>query len=196
MSRISFSDGQVCRDGRSLHSPRDPAREASLWMAGRPARARGLVFVLGMGAGHHVREWARQRPDLTLVVLDFDAELFRATNVKMLTDLNAAIDVNAGLYGCLLHDSVPARDEALLERGYSAVRFRPAWAGREAEFTALEDVLLDRSILHIGEDLIAGAREQWPRGLDLNIKSLTAAGVNVVDNEDRKLLMALRELVA
>lgn len=193
MSRIRVQDGQISRDDRTLHSPRDPAREAGLWVAGRPARVQGLVFVLGLGAGYHVREWARQRPDLTIVAVDFDAELF--TELPAVPSLDAAADLAPGLYGLCLGDVV-ARGEALLERGYSAVRFRPAWSGREAEFNALEDLLLDRSILQLNHELVAGGAAAWPRGLDLNIKSLTAAGVEIVDAEDRKLLMALRELVA
>lgn len=194
MSRIQFQDGQVLRDGRTLHSPRDPAREAGIWVAGRPARAQGLVFVLGMGAGLHLREWARQRPDLILVAVDFDQELFG--DLPRIADVDAAVHLSAGVYALHLTDAMIGRGEALIELGYSVVRFRPAWVGRETEFNALEDILLDRSILHLQNELVAGGVETWPRGLDLNIKSLTAAGVEIVDAEERKLLMALRELVA
>lgn len=194
MSRIQFQGEQVLRDGRSLHSPRDPAREAGVWVAGRPARVQGLVFVLGLGAGHHVREWARQRPDLTIVAIDFDQELFH--HMTMIDDVDAAVDLTAGVYGLSLEHAMIGRGEALIDHGYSVVRFRPAWGGRETEFHALEDILLDRSILHLRSELVAGGAQAWPRGLDLNIKSLTAAGVEIVDLEDRKLLMALRELVA
>jgi len=185
----------VSRDGRSLHSLRDPQREAGLWVAGRPAKVHGLVLVLGLGGAYHVREWHRQTPELCLVVCDFDAELFAAAGIQYAEGFDNLNDLGPGLHGLCLSADSKNRPVSLLERGYSVVRFRPAWTGREAEFSALEDTLLDRAPESLDPDFLLKA-DEWPRGLDVNIKSLTATDGLLADNEDQKLLLALRELVA
>lgn len=203
MSRLSLHDGSFKRDGRFLHSQKDPLREAGLWVAGRPSLSKGIVFVLGLGAGYHLREWHRQHPQLSLVACDFDDELFQAAKINPLSSFAQILNLPAGVHGLKLASSSAGQLDLdqnrllLLDQGYSVVRFRPAWVGLEKEFAQIEDDLLDRSIDRIRMDLQVNADGRaWPEGLDVNIKSLTAAAVSIGDDEERKLLMALRELVA
>lgn len=189
LNRISLEAEGVRRDGRWLHSVREPCREAGLWVSARPSGVQGLVFVLGLGAGYHLREWARQRPDLCLVACDFESELFRNAQIETLVSFQSLALKGAGVFGLKLdenHDFSNYRN-LLLHRGYSVFRFRPAWAGREVEFTTLEEEMLDRRLSGVGSDV----------SLDANIKSLCHPEVlRERTKEEQKILLALRELVA
>jgi hypothetical protein len=196
VSRILIQpDGTIARDGRLLHSKKDPLREALLWVSGRPTNLSSLVFILGLGAAHHVNELHRQNPNLTLVVCDFDPELFTAANLLPVTSFDQCETLAAGLFGFCMTKVTEPRGPGLLDRGYSVLRFRPAWAARETEFNALENALLDRSIENLEPDFLTMPAADWPRGLDVNVKSLTTNGVRATDDENQKLLAALRELV-
>lgn len=189
LSRISLEAEGVRRDGRWLHSQREPYREAGLWVSARPSGVQGLVFVLGLGAGYHLREWQRQRPDLCLVACDFDSELFQKSQIQTLSSFQSLTLKGPGVFGLHLGENsdFSACQNLLLRRGYSVFRFRPAWAGREIEFTTLEDELLDRHL----------KKTDQGETIEANIKSLTEArSLAELDPNEQKLLLALRELVA
>lgn len=198
MSRIRWSetpDSQwVQRDGRFLHSQRDPLREAGIWVSGRPEKLKDMIFVLGLGAGFHVREWIRQCPTLCLVICDFDRELFAGNQIDCVNEFKDIAHAGPGVHGLCLNSETQMRPLDILIRGYSVVRFRPAWAGREPEFSAFEDCLLDRSAAQLGDDFLTQS-QNWPQGLDVNIKSLGDPTIGFTEPQDQKLLAALRELV-
>lgn len=197
LSRIVFAPTGIQRDGKFLHSQRDPLREAGLWVSEKPKTVQGVIFVLGLGATYHVNEWQRQRPDLTFVICDFETELFTTAQISM-TTFSEVARLPAGRFGLQLNEDLSWWDDfedsrdSLLHIGYSVFRFRAAWMGREKDFTWFEDCLLDRSLEAVSKSLGVSGQDN---GFDLNIKSLTQDSLLLEDDTEKKVLLALRELV-
>ena len=76
--RVTTADTErgpiVVRDGRKLHSGRDPVREAARWARGLDLAEATVVIVLGYGSGYGVRALA-ERTDAAIVVFEPDLEV-------------------------------------------------------------------------------------------------------------------------
>lgn len=194
LSRLSreIIEGQevLLRDGVSLHSRKDAVREAETWAETQSnALSRGTlqgpVFVLGCGAAHHLRALSQLRPELHLVAVDFDEEILAcAGDFELILGFREAIQSQVKIALIIASQRSTSEHEKrhLFGMGYSVLRFRPAWAGFEAEYTALEASLLDNTPESILTWSGAGKTET-----EKDTTPLT---------EDEKLILALKEVVS
>lgn len=198
---ITADDLGVFRDGLCLHSRRDAKREAELWVRQHANLKTGLVFVIGIGGGHHIRALCEKRADLVVVGLDLDEELTRGQGL-CLSELSQVVGLEAGQYGLTVAPSMTQMDlwqqlRQLYVGGFSVCRFRPSWQGRENEFTILEEWLRSSAI----ESLSYSWRlrmPKWDSQWAVNVKTAAAHlqnGPTVANSKEAAAVMALMELV-
>ncbi len=90
---------------KAIHSLYDPESEAKRLVDGFHFDGKGLVVVLGLGLGYHVRKLLRRFPDLDLVVVEASQEIY---------DLAVRAGITEGLSGSRILVAM-SREEVLRE---------------------------------------------------------------------------------
>ncbi len=92
--RVTSGDGSV----KTLHSLYDPEAEATSIVDAFSFDGRGLLVVLGLGLGYHVRELARRFPGTEIVVVEARPEIYElAERYVMTADLIGRVSFLVGL---------------------------------------------------------------------------------------------------
>ncbi|GIL16783.1 MAG: hypothetical protein BroJett040_05340 [Oligoflexia bacterium] len=175
------------REGRILCSPRDPLREAQRWIE-RQSRVQSKlpVIIVGIGAGFHVSEFAKQNPETQVYAFDLDPKMIENYQNNFQLYLNLRLigpnDLGSGL---------PVFPYVFA--------FRAAWQGLESEFLSVYCLLKAET----KESFLAQARDLGIQTV-VNFKSQEAITIKSVgallegqscEQEEVKIWKCLRELV-
>jgi hypothetical protein len=109
---------KVERDGRALCSRRDPVKEARDWVARqRLFPFDRTVVVLGFGAGYHLEELRRSKPELKIFVYELDPDLSSSISEQGFEQL---LEISSALESSLQPDVF--------------LSFLPSWVGYEVQY--------------------------------------------------------------
>lgn len=182
-------------NGHSLCSTRDPQREASQWVALQKPSALHC-WILGLGAGYHVAQLAKQYPDVLISVVDHRTEL-KAKFFKNFPQLDHQVQVEIVSSE---EDLLVSKSFALFGENVSSVHiFRPAIQYEQREYDLYSKSLRGQTpkscvvlsdMMHIGL-----TSEAVGRFKEFQIKEILEAVQSEEDGQQYKIIKLLRELV-
>ncbi len=119
------------RDQRQLCSHRNPVLEAYRWVSSLELESETeVIFVLGVGAGHHLRALTFEITDRQIMALEVDQEILGLSYLPTEVDL-------------IVNSKLSERTQFLLRSSYCQIFcFRPSWQGREAEYLKAYDLVM------------------------------------------------------
>lgn len=125
----------------SLHSIRDPQREAHRWVESLSPNPWQGWLVLGEGMGFHLEELRLRYPTDSIWVIDFDQHLAPS---KRWSSLYLPTHCSPDQWDSAL-------EPLLSEESRACVRFFPAWSRRLREFHLLADRLRGAGTMAMAE---------------------------------------------
>lgn len=167
---LTAADGSptLLVDGLSLHSRYDPVKEAEAAAEREMDPGATAAIVLGFGLGYLAEAVNRRHPRLPLLVVEPDADVFRAAlSCRDLSALLSSPEVTICLEGT--PDGLPRLLEAMPLARPSLLRLRPAFQKNPAYRAADETVqswLLRRDI---NTNTLARFGRLWVRNLSRNM---------------------------
>jgi len=106
--KVVSEDGSV----KTLHSIYDPEAEAIKIVSAFEFDGKGILVVLGLGLGYHLRELERRFPDVQIIVVEAMPEIYELTEGHV-----ESFDNNINFMVGLSHDEVIKRISAHIIRG-------------------------------------------------------------------------------
>ena len=160
------------RDGRLLCSPRDPVREANIWIEKQKLTGSDLdIAVLGAGAGHHINAIQNLCPNARITVLELDEDTLNFFQTLPISQAVKCINETTE-FEHILFDAI--------------LSFRPSWTGYEKKYLDVYFKLTQRDILSEASFRL--------KGYDFDEADKRATTQNL-NEEDVKLWRVLREMV-
>jgi len=163
--------------------------EAKGWVRSQFFKDSASVIVLGLGAGHHVTALAEERPQQSIVVLDYHETLISRFTAPKNVEIINALSISEEAMRSLVQKALPV------------LGFRPAWSGLERDYEYLKRDLCGQT----PESLRAQAefRGYYNLSQALNQKSTSVVTVKEIsslmdqdkDSKESKVWQVLRELV-
>lgn len=125
------------RNGLRLCSHQDPQGEAQKWVQSLCVQADRHYLVLGVGAGFHLDELAKQVTPSDILAFDFDLppETLELVPERKWRSQVQTLDPKSDFHNVLR--SLPVRGSQFIQ----IAPFRPAWSGYQLEFERLKIVL-------------------------------------------------------
>jgi len=196
-TQLSKNGALVVKENENaLCSTYDPLQEASAWVQRMDIKKMQHVLVLGLGAGHHIEELAKQAPQIRLSVLDHRAELIELfeTHHPFISDRVQffCFDKQKGIDDRLF-DFIEDLQPTIL-------CFRPSWKGHEvfyadlfASLTFRNLQMIERSLKREIQNNIFDISKLTSEKSLLHLKNLYES-LQDFDNEEALKISVLREL--
>ena len=180
----------------ALCSTYDPLQEAAAWVERANLKNIEQVVVLGLGAGHHIDELAKQYPKIKITVIDVRSQLFDIfeQNYPVVADRIKLFNLREGT-------EFDDRIYSFLEKFQPTILcFKPAWKNHEkyfsdlfASFTFRNLKMIERSLKEeIENDVFDFSKIESERNL-IHLKNLHESLKDFSDDTALKISV-LREL--